>query len=230
MNEFKFFGFAHIGFLLFEVGLLLSLYFFRNKIKSNLKLVKIMRYSFAIMHLCFEFSYYGWAIYMKRDILTTFPLELCAIGLYLSVFFLLFNSEKIWRFSFPVTIIGAIIAILFGDADGYGLLSFRFFHFFMGHGLLIITNLFGAWILGFSMKFKEYRNTLIAFYLVIIFTYIVDKLVGANFMYLIQLPDSFKVLTDPFGAFYVIPMVILLSGLYFIPVFLLNLKIKKNKN
>lgn len=227
MNEFKIFGVTHLGFLVFEGLMILLLCIMHKKIKENKKFTAFLRYAFAIFHIGFEISYYIWAANIGRPFLKTFPLELCGIGLYLSVIFLILDSEKLWQYSFPITIIGAALACLFGSPDGLDFPHFRFFQFFAGHGLLIITNLFGALVLDYKMGFKEFKKTMIALYITVAFTFVIDKITGANFMFLNEAPFPIEFLQDYLGSFYIIPLFFVLSAVYYLPVYFLNLKTKK---
>lgn len=225
MDDFRMFGLAHIGFLIFEIAVVLLLYFYKVKIKNNPKMTNILRIGFAVLHGVFELSYYIWSLaIVKMPLLQMFPLELCAVGLYLTIFSLLFKNERLWRLSFPITMVGATLTLLVGSPDGYAFPHYRFFHFFGGHGLLIISNLFQAWVLGFKMKMKDLKETLIFFYLLILITFVVDWSVGANFMYLRELPAPVDVLGNYFGYFTFILEMATLTGLYILAVYLLNLK------
>ncbi len=227
MNEFKIFGVSHLGFLAFEVLMIALLCIMHKKIKENKKLIVFLRYTFAILHIGFELSYYIWAVIIGRPFLKTFPLELCGIGLYLSAIFLILDSEKLWQYSYPITIIGALLACLFGSSDGLDFPHFRFFHFFVGHGLLIVSNLFGALVLDYRMGLKEFKKTMIALYITVAFTFVVDKITGANFMFLNEAPFPIEFLQDYLGSFYIIPLFFILSAIYYLPVYFLNLKTRK---
>lgn len=227
MNNFKLFGTSHLIFLFCEIIMIFLLFLTHKRIKENKKLTNFLRYTFAIVHIGLEVIYYVWAASVKMPITKTLPLELCSLSLYLTALFLVFNNERIWRFSFPVTIIGAAIACLIGTADGYDFPHIRFFQFFISHGLLIITNLFGALVLDFKMGFKEYKKTLLSVYIIAVFVFFINKYLGANYMFLNWAPYPVEFLEDYLGKFYILPIIAVISALYYLPVYALNLENKK---
>ncbi|GEM_PF-1215440 len=230
MNQFKLFGISHLAFLIFECLMIILLCTTHKKIKKNKKLTTFLRYTFAIIHIGFEITYYVWALYIKVPhvpITKTLPLELCSISLYLTIFFLLLNNEKIWQFSFPITMVGATIACLLGTADGYDFPHIRFLQFFLSHGLLVITNLFGALVLDFKMGFSEYKRTLFSIYFAAFIVFFINKAIGANYMYLNWAPYPIEFMQIYFGNFFIVPLIMIMSTLYYLPVYLLNFKLKK---
>lgn len=227
MNTFEMFGIYHFIIIIFVFAIILLLYLLKNKIKTRSKLIIKMRYSLAIIHLIFELSYYIYAIITKRSFLSTFPLELCAIALYLTFVFLITDNEFVWKISYPLAIIGGIITLFLGNPDDYGFLSYRFFHFFVGHGLLIFSNLFGVWILGYKMNFKDYKKFIIILLGIVGFTYIIDLITGANFMYLRFLPTPVDFFSTLLGPIYIIPLILIFALLYYIPVAFLPKKINE---
>lgn len=123
--------------------------------------------------------------------------------------------------------VGATIACLLGTADGYDFPHIRFLQFFLSHGLLVITNLFGALVLDFKMGFSEYKRTLFSIYFAAFIVFFINKAIGANYMYLNWAPYPIEFMQIYFGNFFIVPLMMIMSTLYYLPVYLLNFKLKK---
>ena len=229
MDNFKLFGTSHIIFLLFEILMILLLFLKYKKIKKSKKLTVFFRYIFVVIHLGFEVAYYVWAFSINMPVKKLLPLELCSLSLYLTVLFLIFNSEKIWQFTFPLTIINATLTCLFGMANGYDFPHIRFLQFFLNHGLLIISNLFGALVLNYNMGFKEFKRTIITTYIICVPVFFLNKIMFTNYMYLNYAPNAMSYWQVRMGGFYIIPSAIILTILYYIPVYFLKFKTTKRK-
>jgi len=82
---------------------------------------------------------------------------LCGLAVITSSVVLFTKSEKLFQNTFFIMMIGATLALITpGIEKNLGFPHFRFFQFFIGHGLIVINFAFILFVMGFQEKF-HYR-------------------------------------------------------------------------
>ncbi len=103
---FKVYGLGHIISLLLCVTLISLTYIYKDFLKEHKKLEKTIRYVFLILYFGNEIALYIWSYKTGHIFYETFPLELCGISLYLTCFYLITKSERIFKLIFPIAVVG----------------------------------------------------------------------------------------------------------------------------
>ena len=171
---------ATIVFLFLPVAFLLV---FNEQVK-NCKHENVFRISIGIFGLVFEFAQYGWHVFSGnnfdwRKIIAT---TLCGLGVYLgSIAMINLNrtiSPVVYFYSY-----GAIFSFMFADVS-HGFDRFRFYAFFVLHGLIIFNTVYLRVIHGFKYdKIAFFRACKIMFPILIL-SVVFNHIFDMNFFYM----------------------------------------------
>ncbi|MGN7454649.1 YwaF family protein [Paenibacillus pasadenensis] len=123
----------------------------------------------------------------------TLPLELCSISLYLSVIMLLLRSRLLFQIVY-FTAIGGALQALATPVLGYAFPHFRFLEFFAAHGLLLLAALYMVWVEGFRPTLRSPFIAWGAVNAIAAVVFAVNRLTGANYMFLARKPPSSSLL------------------------------------
>lgn len=124
------------------------------------------------------------------------PIYICRIVI-IAMLYTLFTGKKQLHFiSYFFGIIFGVLPLIVVDTGGYTFPHATFFSFFVGHGLILIVNLYFILIEGYRPGKKDLRKAMItlAFYFGLIA--LINPLVDGNYNYLQAAPPSI-----PLGAF-----------------------------
>lgn len=174
--------------------LALGLYLMRFTIRANPALRRAIRFGLIMLLLLSEVSLNIWYVEQKLwDIHFTLPLELCSLSLLLSVVMLLTRSRALYPFLFFAGIGGALQALITPNLV-YGFPHFRFFHFFIAHGAIVLASLYMTWIEGYRPNWKSIVWAMLLLNIFAGAVGVVDYLIGANYMFLTHKPDTTSLL------------------------------------
>ncbi|UQZ86060.1 Integral membrane protein (intg_mem_TP0381) [Paenibacillus konkukensis] len=123
------------------------------------------------------------------NVKSTLPLELCSITLVLSVFMLWTRSRRLYSILFFAGICGALQAIA-TPSLGYPFPHFRFFHFFIAHGAIIMASLYMTWIENCKPSWKSVGAAMLFLNLLMLGVGGVNRMLGSNYMFLMHKPDT----------------------------------------
>ncbi len=120
------------------------------------------------------------------------------------------------------------MSIIFPDLYGYSYNHFRFYHFFFTHGYIVVTAVYFITVHRYKITFEDAVRAAGILILMAFGVIILDYVLNANYMYLMQKPESFSPLNF-FGAWpeYLIGLMMLslLSfAIIYIPWIFLNKK------
>lgn len=180
--------------------LIAALFAGRRQIRSNAFTTKVIRYGLLGVLLASEIALNLWYVLAGQwDITDTLPLELCSVSLLLSIVMLLTRNRLLYQVLFFAGIGGALQAWLTPSLD-FGYPHFRFFHFFIAHGAIILASLYMTWI-------EQYRPTWRSIGWAMLFLNVLALAVGtlnvaidANYMFLRSKPSTPSIL-DLFGPY-----------------------------
>lgn len=193
------------------------LYSFRFEIHTHVMLRQSVRLLLIIVLLFSEAGLQVW--YISQEVWksgSSLPLELCGITLLLSVIMLITRSRILYSFLYFAGIGGAFIALVTPNLD-YPYPHFRFMMFFVAHAAIILASLYMTWIEGYKPTWRSLFFTMLALNIVAACVWIVNFLLGSNYMFLSHKPNTYSVL-DYFGPY---PYYLLVEELFAFIVFLL---------
>lgn len=187
---FKLFGYIHlitIGIILFFCILT---YLLKEKLKQK-RINKIVRYTLAaIMSLLFVLVWYCDKYNNVWTIKNSFPLQLCDVTAILTVIMLIKPNKTLYEICYFSGIGGAMEAILTPNIGDFWFPHFRFFQFFICHGIIIISVLLLTFTLEFRPTLKSIIKNIVFLNIYAIIIEAVNFLIGANYLFLRQKPSQ----------------------------------------
>ncbi|WP_053070373.1 TIGR02206 family membrane protein [Alkalihalobacillus pseudalcaliphilus] len=214
---FQLFGVSHLLVILTLFLIVAFIFSIRNRLEKNRKLERSIRFSLAIILLLLEVTYHIWLLVNGRwEITYALPLHLSSITLVTAIFMLFTLNKRLFEFTFFAGVGSAFLTIITPDIGGFGFPHFRFFHFFMAHGLVIIAVIYLLFIRKFTLSLRTVWSNWLILNGYAFFVFSVNWLVGGNYMYLMQKPPS----PSPFDWFgpwpyYIIVLQVVALGLFF---------------
>ncbi|TXK84837.1 TIGR02206 family membrane protein [Paenibacillus sp. N3.4] len=192
--DFIMFSTSHVVCIIILFIAAFAMYMFRDKIYANKRLKRSIRYTLIICLILPEACLDIWYIGEKTwDIRTTLPLELCSITLILSIIMLYTRSYLLYQILFFAGISGALQAIMTPNLS-YPFPHFRFFHFFIVHMAIILAPLYMTWVEKYKPTWKSIGLAMIFLNILLVFVGMIDFIVHANYMFLMNKPNTASLL------------------------------------
>jgi len=194
---FSAFSLSHWVMIVILVVVSFIIYYYRSFLEDHDKVIRICTF---IVLFSLEGMYHLW-LYKDGfwDISFTLPLQLCSISLILCLILLVGKSRIIFQIVYFIGITGATMAIMTPELF-LGFPHFRYFQFFITHILIVLICLYFLFV-------HKYRPTGKGFIYSVLFlnfcagiAFIVNKVVGGNYMFLANKPTNGSLL-DYFGPY-----------------------------
>ncbi len=226
--EFRLFGFAHLV-VLASTALLPLLLCVTAWLFKSPKLSRVICWSLAIGLVGFKVA--CWCVTLVNEGLAGFlaedlPLHLCGMATFLSAWMLIRPSAIAFELAYFWGLAGTLLAIITPELE-FGFPSYWFFKFFIGHILVVTAVIYAVLIL-------KYRPSRWAVLRVMVWTHVllagiglIDWLLGSNYMYLCQPPQTAMPLFFLPWPWYILmlePIAVLLFSLLYLPFYSGNRK------
>lgn len=171
----------------------------------------------------------GWGLIVSRisldiwyiltdewTLISSLPLELCSIASLLCGIMLLTKNRFLCEVFYFIAIGGAMQAILTPDLD-FGFPQYRFFQFFIDHLLLILAPLIMILFYHVHITIKSLFKSFIVINGIALIIFIINKIIGANYMFLIAKPKG-ESLLDVLGPYpyYILSLELVTLIIFFI--------------
>lgn len=193
------------------------IYRYRNVLKHDEGLEKRVRYVsgviFAIVyssHYLLRFNLYGFDTIIL-------PFHLCSIAMFFALLLIFTENRTIYTFVLMTGVAGGVISMA-TPILGYNSAYYRYYQFYIAHGLLVLTPFYFMIVKGFVPKKKEVLYSFIILEAIGWFMTIFNYYMNTDFMFLFL--DQSKITKFPaiayFGGipYYLIPMH-LVTAIYF---------------
>ncbi|RYM06658.1 TIGR02206 family membrane protein [Sporolactobacillus sp. THM7-7] len=166
------------------------LFVFRRTIRES-GWKNALRYGLAAALVLSEISLQAWFLYSGIwSLQSSLPLGVSDLATLFAAFMLVFRNRLLFSVLYYAGIGSAVLAILIPDFGGYGFPHFRYIEFFAGNGLLIIACLFMIAIERYRPTFASLWGTFLLIHVYAGLIYPFNQAVGANYLYLMSLPEA----------------------------------------
>lgn len=192
-NTFVSFGLSHV-IAVMVVAVICSLIIAnKERLRKSSKL-NVLRYTLVVLTLGQELALNIYRIAVGQwELGASLPLHLCGLGVLSSSLILLTKSEKLFQNIFFIMLIGATMALLTPSIDyNLGFPHFRFFQFFISHGLIVINFTFILFVYDYQRNI-HYRLLLHNFVVLLGIAIVmlgINLLIDGNYMYLLGKPGE----------------------------------------
>ncbi|MBO9131188.1 TIGR02206 family membrane protein [Bacillus sp. 165] len=227
-QPFILFSLTHLLTLFVIIAVCFGMYIMRKQLKKDL-LNKIFRYSLAVTLLFSEISLMWWLNYIGVwSIQDSLPLHLSSLSLLLSSLLLITRNYKLFEFTYFVGVGSALQAMITPDLHAYTFPHFRYVHFFISHGGIVVANLFIVFVEGFRPSLKSVFKAFLYLNSYTVFIFIINLLLQGNYMYIMRKPVNPSIL-DYLGPWpiYIIPLEVITLAtflLLYIPFYFVKFK------
>lgn len=174
--------------------LAILLFLFRQTVKRP-KLSKFLRYLFVFLLLGSQIGYQIWMIAAGRwSVRTSLPLQLSDLSVYLSAIMLVTKSRKLFVFLYFVGIGSSIQALATPDLGMFSFPHIRYILFFISHGSVFLSCLLMTVIGTYRLRQRSLWVTVLIVNVYGVCIYLLDRWLGANYMYLTKKPGGSSLL------------------------------------
>ena len=138
-----------------------------------------------------QIALYAWyAAVGEFNAATCLPLQLCGASVFLCIALWLTQSRSLFEVVYFWGVCGTTQALVTPSLDGYVFPHFRFFQFFAGHGLILITIIYHISVRGWRVTFRPLIKSFLWLQVLAACSLAVNALAGSNYMFLAWKPDS----------------------------------------
>jgi hypothetical integral membrane protein (TIGR02206 family) len=215
---FVLFSSVHIITLLLIFFTIMLIYLFRSWLRKKLVNI-IVRYILACILIISEISLAWWLFYIDSwAVSSSLPLHISSISLLLSAFLLVTRSYKLFEITYFIGVGSALHSIITPDISGFSFPHFRYVHFFISHGGIVIANMFILIVHKYEPTIHSIWRSFFTLNLYMIFIFLINNVVDGNYLYISKKPVNPSII-DYLGPW---PWYILsLEAIAFITFFLL---------
>jgi hypothetical integral membrane protein (TIGR02206 family) len=188
VDSFILFSFTHLATLFVLLLVILLLYFFRGSLQK-VYLNRITRVVLATILIISEISLHLWLHWIDVwDIRHSLPLHLSSISLLLSAVLLMTKNYRLFEFTYFAGMGSALQAMITPDISAFTFPHFRYVHFFISHGGIVVANLFFVFVENYRPTIKSVWKAFLYLniYAGIIFS--LNLFLKGNYMYISQKP------------------------------------------
>ena len=220
-GPFLMFGTAHLATLLSIIVLIFILIFTFHG--ANEKKRRMARYTLAALLVLSGLSWQLWGVLAGAwSIKEHLPFHLCSTLTYVSAVMLVKKNDLLYQICFYAGIGGALQAVLTpANIADYGFPHFRYFQFFLNHGLVLYAPIHMTATENFRPTIRGLWSFVIITNIYMVFVGAVNWAVDANYFYLARKP-SYNTALDLMGPWpwYILGMEasgIVLCHLFYLP-------------
>lgn len=217
-NTFVTFGPSHliaVSIIFFIIAIIIV----NKDVIANSKYLNVLRFTLVGLTLGQELSLNIYRLSVGQwELSTSLPLQLCGLGILTTSLLLITKSERLFQNVFFIMMIGATMALITpGIEYRLGFPHYRFFQFFVSHGLIVINFTVILFVFDFqrNIRYRHLLNNFINLLVIAVVLLGVNLLVDGNYMYLLAKPGEGTAF-DLFGEW---PWYLINIFLFGIPVF-----------
>jgi hypothetical integral membrane protein (TIGR02206 family) len=230
-QTFTLFSLTHLSTLAFFIFCIGTIYITRKKLRQKPNVNRLCRVAMAVILIVSEVSLHWWLWSVGSwSIQYSLPFHLSSLSIILSAILLLTKSYSLFEFTYFAGVGSAIQAMLTPDISSYTFPHFRYVHFFISHGGIILANLYMVFVEEYKPTLKSLWKAFLYLNLYALVIFILNDMLGGNYMYISEKPINPSIL-DYLGPwpYYILSLELLALisfGLLYLPFWM---KSKSNK-
>lgn len=197
--EFQNFTLAHFLPILLAVGVILLIYFTRDKIRTC-KQETGFRYTLAFLLIICEMSYY-WRLVgipsLGPNPVDHLPITVCGWAVIFSSFMLIGKSQTLFDISYFWLFSGTVFALITPTVITYtGPTRFRYYQFWGEHLLGYIAIFYMIFVQGLRPRIRSAVKAYVALVVLAVIAFFANRLIGpgANYLYMARPEDTPSIL------------------------------------
>lgn len=169
-----------------------------------------------------ELSYHAWKISIGEwNLQTMLPFHLCTMAVWLGGVALLLRSRTLADYLYFVALAGATQALLTPDIGVYGFPHYRFWQFFVSHGLIVATAVWLTFVEGFYPTARSLVRAIVATVVFGLTMIGVNAIFHSNYMFVSHKPETASALDLmppwPTYLWFLAALVVIVYSLLYLP-------------
>jgi hypothetical integral membrane protein (TIGR02206 family) len=194
LDSFRLFSVEHLLTIGIILVLCIPLFVFRKDLKQKRKR-RLFRFSLAFFLLFSDALQHLWLVYENAwSIKRALPLQLSDLAVVLAIVMLLTRSYKLFQFLYFAGFSSSIQAILTPDLHKFSFPHFEYIEFFVSHGGVVLACLFMVVAFNYRPTIRSMWVTILIVNLYAVCVFFLNKLLGANYLYIMKKPESASLL------------------------------------
>lgn len=190
-SEFHLFGTAHLLTMAVFVCAVVAFYLFRRRLRNDRDIIRISvgwvllfsRVSISVWYVATD----NWAVE------ESLPFHLCNLAAIFCGIMLLTMSRYLFEIFYFIAIGGAMQAILTPNLSE-GFPQFLYFQFFLSHFFIFLAPLILCWLYDFTVTIRALLKSFAALNGIAAAMYGINRLLSANYMFLMHKPETASLL------------------------------------
>ncbi|MCY3870744.1 MAG: TIGR02206 family membrane protein [Gemmatimonadetes bacterium] len=221
LSEFEFFGFAHVAAMVVILAVPIILTLIVKWLNSE-RATQAICYGFAgviALNEVLNWSYRLATVGVHEFVREYMPLHVCGITVFAAVVMLILRRQTAYEITYFWGLVGATNAVVTPQLE-FGYPQYRFFQYFIAHGGIVAAALFATWGLGMRPTGRSVLRVFVLLNLLAIVLIGVNLMLGSNYMFLCQPPDTkspFFFLPWPWYLLFLDGIALVLFYVLFIP-------------
>lgn len=206
-DTFSLFSFTHWSTLFVMFLIIVSIYIFRKTLR-NAGINLTARLVLAVMMVGSEISLHIWLWNINEwTIQYSLPFHLSSISILLSAVLAVTKSYSLFEFTYFAGVGSALQAMLTPDISAYTFPHFRYVHFFISHGGIVVVNLFIVFVEKYRPTLKSLWKAFLYLNIYTVFIFLLNYFIKGNYMYISEKPVNPSLL-DYLGPwpYYILPL------------------------
>ncbi|WP_066304652.1 TIGR02206 family membrane protein [Bacillus sp. FJAT-29814] len=216
-DSFILFSVTHLLTLTVLLLVLFLIFVFRTSLKRQ-KMNQITRFTLAFILIISEISLHIWLWHIGAwTFQYSLPFHLSSISIILSAVLLLTKSYRLFEFTYFAGVGSALQAMITPDISAYTFPHFRYVHFFISHGGIVVANLYMVFVEHYKPTIKSLWRAFLYLNLYTGFVFLLNYFVEGNYMYISEKPVNPSML-DYLGPwpYYIVPLEMITLVTFFI--------------
>jgi hypothetical integral membrane protein (TIGR02206 family) len=183
---------------LFAIGVLLVIYimlYLKSGRLEEPRFDRLARYFLATALILQEISLNVWRMYEGVwSVADSLPLHLCGIMVLTCPIMLVTKSYKIYEIAYFLGLGGASQAVLTPDIGVYGFPHYRFYQFFVSHGLIILSILYMTFVCKYRPNFRSFLKSFAFLNMMLPIVGILNYITGGNYFFIARKPETASII------------------------------------
>jgi hypothetical integral membrane protein (TIGR02206 family) len=180
---------------IFIIGCVIFLIFLFRRFLKKTPLNNVVRIGLAATLFISEISLHVWLWRIGEwTIQYSLPFHLSSISILLSAVLLLTKSYSLFEFTYFAGVGSALQAMITPDISAFTFPHFRYVHFFISHGGIVVANLFMVLVEKYRPTAKSIWKAFLYLNLYTIFVFLLNYFIEGNYMYISEKPINPSIL------------------------------------
>lgn len=192
-GQFDLFGYQHLFALLIIGMIVVLIVLFRRKLRTpsvyrfSRRFLALMIINQEILLNVYRFNEH------ELSFAESLPFHLCGLAVILTAYMLLTENKNLFLNTFFILMLSAILALITPAINrNYGFPHYRYFQFFISHGLIVINLSFLLFVSKYdrSIRYHHLFTNVLVLTAIVPIVFVINALSGGNYMYLMSKPGS----------------------------------------